>query len=63
MKRTGPGRPPIDVESDSVPVHVQMSGKQYDAVYARARKDRVTVPERIRRDIHAAIDAEKKNSK
>lgn len=52
MKRTG--RPPLDDEPDSVPVHVKMSPSQYDNTYRRAQAARVTVPEQIRRDVRAA---------
>jgi len=55
MKRRG--RPALDPDEESVPVHVRMPATVYDDVYARARLDRVTVPERIRRDIRIARTA------
>jgi len=56
MKRT-PGRPPLDDDDESVDVHVRMPSKQYDETYRRARGSRMTVPERIRRDL---LDAAKR---
>lgn len=50
MKRQ-PGRPPLDDDDDSVPVHLTLPGRQYDALYRRAQADRMSVPERIRRDL------------
>lgn len=60
MKRA-PGRPPLDDDADSVPVHVKMTETQYDDTYQRARRARVTVPEQIRRDVREA--SEKRNLK
>jgi hypothetical protein len=51
MKRTG--RPPLSDDGDSVPVHVKLSPRDYDETYRRARRDRVSVPEQIRRELHA----------
>ena len=48
MKRT-PGRPRLDPRYRSVPVCVVVPGNQYDALYLRAQRDRVSVPEVIRR--------------
>jgi len=48
-----PGRPRLDDDDDSVPVHLTLTARQYDAVYERARRERVSVPEIIRRDVHA----------
>jgi len=50
VKRT-PGRPPLDADDPSEQVCVSLPGKQYDALDERARRDRVTVPEIIRRDL------------
>jgi hypothetical protein len=52
--RRSPGRPPLDDDEESVPVCVVMTTTQYDETYARAQRERVTVPERIRRDVQAA---------
>jgi hypothetical protein len=43
------GRPPLDDADRSVPVHVKMPSRQYDDLYERAQRDRVSVPEVIRR--------------
>jgi hypothetical protein len=56
MKRTTPGRPPLDEDDESVPVCVSLPGRQYDAMYTRAERDGVTVPEVIRRDLARAGD-------
>jgi hypothetical protein len=50
MKRTQ-GRPPLDADDPSVDVHVRMPSKQYDDTFLRAQRDRVSVPEIIRRDL------------
>jgi hypothetical protein len=44
-----PGRPPLDPNDPTVNTHVRLPSKLYDEAYARAQKDRVTVPEAIRR--------------
>ncbi|MGH9309054.1 MAG: hypothetical protein ACRD1U_06760 [Vicinamibacterales bacterium] len=43
------GRPPLDANDPSVPVQVRMPGREYDSVYERARRERVSVPEICRR--------------
>jgi len=45
------GRPPIDPCAPSVPVLLRLSAASYDALYERAQRARVTVPEVIRRDL------------
>jgi len=60
MKKT-PGRPRLDDDDESVPVHVTMTTRQYNETYARAQQARVSVPEIIRRDVTAAT--QKKNAK
>lgn len=60
MKRTHPGRPPLDDADPSVDVHLRMPSKQYDDAYDRARRERVTVPERIRQDMRDAARLAKK---
>jgi predicted HicB family RNase H-like nuclease len=57
-----PGRPPLAADDPSVDVHVRMPGKQYDAAWAQAQQDRLTVPEWIRRVLRNAVD-EKRNLK
>jgi hypothetical protein len=49
-----PGRPPLDDTDDSVGVHVTMTGRDYDALYARAQRERVTIPELVRQAVKAA---------
>lgn len=53
MKRTAPGRPPLDRNDPSVSIHVKLTTRQYDDVYRRAQRDRVSVPAIIRRDLRA----------
>lgn len=54
MKRTHPGRPPLDDADASVPVCVKMTTAQYDETYVRAQRARVSVPEQVRRDVRRA---------
>jgi hypothetical protein len=56
-----PGRPRLDENDESVGVHVQMTAKQYDDVYSRAQRDRVTVPERIRRDVREGSEKSRRS--
>lgn len=50
------GRPPLDASrrSPSVNVHVRLSAPQYDATYARARAERLTLAQWIRRALQDA---------
>lgn len=50
MKRP-PGRPPLDTNDPSVEVCVTLPSKKYDDLYKRARIERTTVPELIRRKL------------
>jgi hypothetical protein len=49
----GPGRPPLDDEDDedSVAVCVKLPSRVYDEQYQRAQRERVSVPEVIRRTL------------
>jgi len=49
------GRPPINPSEHSVPVQVKMGERLYAAVSARARAQRITIPELVRRDL-ARVD-------
>jgi hypothetical protein len=51
MKRTHPGRPPLDDEDASVEVGVTLPAKQFDAYARRALREDVSVPEIIRREL------------
>jgi hypothetical protein len=57
------GRPPLDPNSPSVGVGLKMSSAQYDDTYRRARESRMTVTERIREDIRAGSEGEKKQKR
>lgn len=60
MKKTT-GRPPLDDDDpDAVPVCVKLPPRQYDALYRRSQRARVSVPEVIRRDVAAASAATKR---
>jgi hypothetical protein len=50
------GRPPLDSADPSVPVHLKLPSKQYDAAYTRASAAGVSVPEILRRDLRRARD-------
>lgn len=60
MKRTGPGRPRLDDDSETVPVTVKMSAAEYDRTYQRAKTERVSVSEQIRADLRRAASDRKK---
>jgi hypothetical protein len=49
------GRPPLDPNDRSTPVHVQLPSKQYDTLYALAQRHRCTVPEVIRRVLRGRV--------
>lgn len=51
MKRSHPGRPPIDEDDPSVPVSFSLPSKKFDALCRRALREDVSVPEIIRRDL------------
>jgi len=56
-----PGRPPLDPNDPSVEVCVALPAKRYDDLYTRARLERVSIQELIRRSLRA--DQGKKISK
>jgi hypothetical protein len=63
MKRS-PGRPPLDDDEDSVPIHLTVTAATYDHLYRRAQREGLSVPETIRRTLRAAAPAnELKNLK
>lgn len=51
MKRSHPGRPPIDEDDTTVEVGVSLPSKQFDAYAKRALREDVSVPEIIRREL------------
>jgi hypothetical protein len=51
MKRTHPGRPPLDDDDPSAHVTLTIPSKQLDAFCRRALREDVSVPEIIRRDL------------
>ena len=56
MKRAK-GRPPLEgaaAPAPSVSVHVRLSAAQFDAAYARAQAERVSMGEWFRRAVRAA---------
>ena len=46
-----PGRPPLDDYDPSTTVTLRVASKDYDDLYSRARRERISVPELIRRDL------------
>jgi len=42
------GRPPLDPEGPSVQLNVRFTAKQYDALWARARAQRVSLSAMVR---------------
>ena len=53
MKR---GRPPLDQNDHTVNVNVCLPSKQYDEAFQIAQRQRLSVPEVIRRALKAAAD-------
>jgi hypothetical protein len=49
------GRPPLKSGDPSVSVHVRVPSSQYDAVYHRASREGLSVPEYLRRASWAAL--------
>jgi len=47
------GRPPLDPNNATTSVHLKLSAPHYDALYAEARRQRVSVHEVIRRTLVA----------
>jgi len=47
------GRPALDASTPSVRVCLTVTAKQYDQFYQRARDERTSVPEAIRRSLAA----------
>jgi len=63
MKRNDRGRPRVDEDDDSVPVHLTLAARQYDALHAHAQQAGKSVQDVIRRSIaatHAAPPAPNK---
>jgi len=51
MKRSHPGRPPLDEDDPSVSVSISLPSKQFRAFCKRAHDEDVSVPAIIRRDL------------
>jgi hypothetical protein len=51
MKRTAPGRPPLDDDDPSTTICVKVPSKLFDELDDRARRARVTIQEIIRRTL------------
>ncbi len=52
------GRPSVSPDEDSVGVNVKMPSSMYDRVYDRASRDRVTIPEAIRRAVTTDLETQ-----
>ena len=48
-----PGRPPLDPADSSVNVCVRLPSRRFDALYREAQRERMTMPELIRRVLRA----------
>jgi hypothetical protein len=55
------GRPPLDRRDKSVPITVKVPSRHYDILYSKARQQRVSVPELLRR--RAGVPPAKRNPK
>jgi hypothetical protein len=49
------GRPPLDPDSDSVNLTVRVSTRQYDELYAQARRERRTLSEVVRQSFRPLV--------
>jgi hypothetical protein len=49
--KSKPGRPRVDRNDRTVQVCVSLPARQYDEIDQRARREGVSLPERIRRDL------------
>jgi hypothetical protein len=50
------GRPPLDDHDPSVNVSIKIPSRQYDALFEQAQRERVSLPEMIRRRIRRDDD-------
>lgn len=57
MKRTHPGRPPVDEDEPSERVCVTLPQRTFVAYRQRAEREDVSVPEIIRRELNATKPA------
>jgi hypothetical protein len=58
-----PGRPALDENDRSAQICVSVTARKYDQVYQRAQRERISVPEVIRRALDRELrekDREKK---
>ena len=52
-----PGRPRLDDDPrPSIPVMVRLPARQYDRLYEAAERDRMNIPEYVRREIQRKLD-------
>ena len=43
------GHPRLDPDDESVDIHLKLPSRQYDRLYLKAKEERMTIPEVIRR--------------
>jgi len=55
MRRTHPGRPPLDEDDPSTKASLRLPTKEYDRVCVQARRDRESVSDLIRRGIRREL--------
>jgi len=56
MRRAHPGRPPLDDRDPSLNLSLKLPSKLYDDACLLAARQRVTLPEAVRRAIRRAAD-------
>jgi hypothetical protein len=56
MSERKPGRPPLNEDNPSVSVCVKLPSHQYDDIYEKAQRARISVPEVIRRRLDETRD-------
>jgi len=56
------GRPALSPDESSTDVHLTMPASLYDRAYAEASRERVSVPEVIRRALSAKLETQNSDS-
>lgn len=63
MKRTHPGRPPVDDDDPSEQICLKLPSRQFDALDREAKIERVSVQDIIRRELERKQRPEKRYPK
>ena len=56
------GRPALSPDEDSTDVHLTVSASLYDRIYEAAARDRVSIPEVIRRALAKELETQNRQS-